>query len=207
MSLLEAQMREAAKNFEFERAASLRDKIRSLKQRDLGVISETQLPLLKTVAEAKNSEGCGGAGSGANCRDGVFEAGARKKEVEEVEEVKEKGSRSFVRDPNRIAKSRERKALTRLTFMSRLKPRPTKIESERYPLSRRKPFRSLGMTTIDGEARGHIRGGIGTRREIPRLAEQLATLAGSRKRSLRDDTVKFYRRGAYTTPRLSSSRG
>jgi hypothetical protein len=29
-----------------------------------------------------------------------------------------------------------------------------------------------------------------TRREVPRLAEQHATLIGSRKRSLRDDTVK-----------------
>src|SRR6202167_5173322 len=35
---LEAQMREAAKNFEFERAAALRDRIRALKQRDLGAI-------------------------------------------------------------------------------------------------------------------------------------------------------------------------
>src|SRR5271156_4096542 len=35
---LETQMRAAAKNFEFERAASLRDKIRALKQRDLGEI-------------------------------------------------------------------------------------------------------------------------------------------------------------------------
>ena len=33
---LETQMREAAKKFEFERAATLRDKIRVLKQRDLG---------------------------------------------------------------------------------------------------------------------------------------------------------------------------
>ncbi len=41
---LEAQMREAAKNFEFERAASLRDRIRSLKQRDLGVIAATEIP-------------------------------------------------------------------------------------------------------------------------------------------------------------------
>jgi excinuclease ABC subunit B len=41
---LESQMREAAKNFEFERAAALRDRIRSLKQRDLGVISATELP-------------------------------------------------------------------------------------------------------------------------------------------------------------------
>ncbi len=40
---LEAQMREAAKNFEFERAAALRDRIRALKQRDLGVISTTAL--------------------------------------------------------------------------------------------------------------------------------------------------------------------
>jgi excinuclease ABC subunit B len=35
---LDSQMREAAKNFEFERAAALRDRIRSLKQRDLGAI-------------------------------------------------------------------------------------------------------------------------------------------------------------------------
>ena len=38
ISQLESQMREAAKNFEFERAAALRDRIRSLKQRDLGAI-------------------------------------------------------------------------------------------------------------------------------------------------------------------------
>ncbi|MGA7786369.1 MAG: excinuclease ABC subunit UvrB, partial [Candidatus Acidiferrales bacterium] len=33
---MEAQMREAAKKFEFERAAALRDRVRGLKQRDLG---------------------------------------------------------------------------------------------------------------------------------------------------------------------------
>jgi excinuclease ABC subunit B len=43
---LESQMRAAAKNFEFERAAALRDRIRGLKQRDLGVIETT------TVTEA-----------------------------------------------------------------------------------------------------------------------------------------------------------
>jgi len=37
---LEAQMREAAKNFEFERAAALRDKVKALKQRDLSAILE-----------------------------------------------------------------------------------------------------------------------------------------------------------------------
>jgi excinuclease ABC subunit B len=35
---LESQMREAAKKFEFEKAAQLRDRIRSLKQRDLSAI-------------------------------------------------------------------------------------------------------------------------------------------------------------------------
>jgi excinuclease ABC subunit B len=48
---LENQMREAAKNFEFERAAALRDRVRSLKQRDLGVIAATQLPLISSPAE------------------------------------------------------------------------------------------------------------------------------------------------------------
>jgi excinuclease ABC subunit B len=39
---LETQMREAAKNFEFERAASLRDRMRALKRRDLGVIASSE---------------------------------------------------------------------------------------------------------------------------------------------------------------------
>jgi excinuclease ABC subunit B len=36
LAQLESQMREAAKKFEFERAASFRDRLRALKQRDLG---------------------------------------------------------------------------------------------------------------------------------------------------------------------------
>ena len=36
LAQLEVQMREAAKKFEFERAAALRDRIRTLKQRELG---------------------------------------------------------------------------------------------------------------------------------------------------------------------------
>jgi excinuclease ABC subunit B len=39
IATLETQMREAAKKFEFERAATLRDRIRSLKQRDLAALS------------------------------------------------------------------------------------------------------------------------------------------------------------------------
>ena len=35
LTKLETQMREAAKKFEFEKAAQLRDRIRSLKQQDL----------------------------------------------------------------------------------------------------------------------------------------------------------------------------
>ncbi len=43
---LETQMREAAKKFEFEKAALLRDKIRSLKQRDVTglFVSEPETP-------------------------------------------------------------------------------------------------------------------------------------------------------------------
>ena len=56
---LEAQMREAAKNFEFERAAALRDRIRALKQRDLGAIfasagtdSQAAAPVEVSTSEA-----------------------------------------------------------------------------------------------------------------------------------------------------------
>jgi excinuclease ABC subunit B len=48
---LEVQMREAAKNFEFERAAALRDRIRGLKQRDLGVIARTHVPVAPAETE------------------------------------------------------------------------------------------------------------------------------------------------------------
>ncbi|HXX71364.1 MAG TPA: helicase-related protein, partial [Candidatus Acidoferrum sp.] len=41
---LEVQMRQAAKNFEFEQAAALRDRIRALKQRDVGVIASIEAP-------------------------------------------------------------------------------------------------------------------------------------------------------------------
>jgi excinuclease ABC subunit B len=45
LTQLEAQMREAAKKFEFEKAAQLRDRIRSLKQRDLaGLFSRDPAP-------------------------------------------------------------------------------------------------------------------------------------------------------------------
>jgi excinuclease ABC subunit B len=42
---LEAQMREVAKNFEFERAAAIRDRVRALKQRDLGAIFSSTPPI------------------------------------------------------------------------------------------------------------------------------------------------------------------
>jgi excinuclease ABC subunit B len=54
---LDAQMRDAAKNFDFERAAAIRDRIRALKQRDLGVISSTELPApLPQSAEPQPAE-------------------------------------------------------------------------------------------------------------------------------------------------------
>ena len=47
---LEAQMREAAKKFEFERAAALRDRIRDLKQRDLGLVAASVAAVASSVA-------------------------------------------------------------------------------------------------------------------------------------------------------------
>jgi len=52
---LEGQMRAAAKNFEFERAAALRDRIRGLKQRDLGLIETTPVPPVPATQPAVNS--------------------------------------------------------------------------------------------------------------------------------------------------------
>jgi excinuclease ABC subunit B len=50
---LETQMREAAKKFEFEKAAQLRDRIRSLKQRDVsGLFSSTPSPAEPPPPEA-----------------------------------------------------------------------------------------------------------------------------------------------------------
>jgi excinuclease ABC subunit B len=52
LNQLETQMREAAKKFEFEKAAQLRDRIRTLKQRDLaGLFPRNSTPL--TLAEAQ----------------------------------------------------------------------------------------------------------------------------------------------------------
>jgi len=51
---LESQMREAAKKFEFERAAGLRDRIRALKRRDLGEIFASSTPI--QIGEAASAE-------------------------------------------------------------------------------------------------------------------------------------------------------
>jgi len=52
---LEAQMREAAKNFEFERAAAIRDRVRALKQRDLGAIFASTPPIEVESSPAPSS--------------------------------------------------------------------------------------------------------------------------------------------------------
>jgi excinuclease ABC subunit B len=54
---LETQMREAAKKFEFERAAALRDRIRDLKQRDLGFVSATPIPAVASSADVPGDGG------------------------------------------------------------------------------------------------------------------------------------------------------
>jgi excinuclease ABC subunit B len=51
---LESQMREAAKKFEFEKAAQLRDRIRSLKQRDLAGQFSTEPAAAAAAADAAN---------------------------------------------------------------------------------------------------------------------------------------------------------
>jgi excinuclease ABC subunit B len=50
---LEAQMREAAKKFEFERAAGLRDRIRDLRQRDLGLVAASVAAVAASVASTE----------------------------------------------------------------------------------------------------------------------------------------------------------
>jgi excinuclease ABC subunit B len=55
LQTLEAQMREAAKKFEFEKAAQLRDRIRALKQRDIaGLYSKEAPSVTPDSAEASN---------------------------------------------------------------------------------------------------------------------------------------------------------
>src|ERR1700691_5591207 len=55
---LETQMRDAAKNFEFERAASIRDRVRALKQRDFGAIfSSIAIDATTATAAGENVTG------------------------------------------------------------------------------------------------------------------------------------------------------
>jgi excinuclease ABC subunit B len=60
---LEIQMREAAKNFDFERAAALRDRVRALKQRDLGAIFSPATD--STVAAPPDAPGLAASASAA----------------------------------------------------------------------------------------------------------------------------------------------
>jgi excinuclease ABC subunit B len=62
LSQLEIQMREAAKKFEFERAAALRDRIRALKQRDLsGFFSAAAEPVIADAVVATKPSTAGPA--------------------------------------------------------------------------------------------------------------------------------------------------
>lgn len=54
---LETQMREAAKKFEFEKAAQLRDRIRSLKQKDLAGLFSIELAPAETKEQNSKSSG------------------------------------------------------------------------------------------------------------------------------------------------------
>jgi excinuclease UvrABC helicase subunit UvrB len=52
---LEAQMREAAKKFEFEKAAQLRDRIRALKQKDLAGLFSTEAAPAEVTQKSSGS--------------------------------------------------------------------------------------------------------------------------------------------------------
>ena len=80
---METQMHEAAKKFEFERAAALRDRIRSLRQRDLGAIFA--VPPLEIAASTPVSSPAGegvapsGNSKAASSQDDLSETPARTK--------------------------------------------------------------------------------------------------------------------------------
>ncbi|MFZ0739120.1 MAG: excinuclease ABC subunit UvrB [Candidatus Acidiferrales bacterium] len=80
---METQMHEAAKKFEFERAAALRDRIRSLRQRDLGAIFAAPLLEIAASAPVSSPAGEGVAPSGnskeASSQDDLSETPARTK--------------------------------------------------------------------------------------------------------------------------------
>jgi excinuclease ABC subunit B len=52
---LETQMREAAKKFEFEKAAQLRDRIRALKQKDVAGLFSIEVAPAETVEKRSGS--------------------------------------------------------------------------------------------------------------------------------------------------------
>jgi UvrB/UvrC motif-containing protein len=66
-------MREAAKNFDFERAAALRDRVRALKQRDLGAIFAPAGP--ETDSRAATQKGVSASDVSAGPAAGVDDSG------------------------------------------------------------------------------------------------------------------------------------
>jgi hypothetical protein len=70
-------MREAAKNFDFERAAALRDRVRALKQRDLGAIfAPAGTDSQPALTEVSASEVSGGPAAGVDDAGGEAEVPA-----------------------------------------------------------------------------------------------------------------------------------
>lgn len=62
---LEAQMREAARKFEFERAAQIRDRVRALKQRDLGPLFDAATTSSEKPQPEESKKAASGAASSA----------------------------------------------------------------------------------------------------------------------------------------------
>jgi excinuclease ABC subunit B len=99
---LETQMREAAKNFDFERAAALRDRVRALKQRDLGAIFS---PATDSTAAAP--PGAPGLAASASVAAKAEESGAADETVSSIVPATEPSSNaeaSPVKKRSRVAK-------------------------------------------------------------------------------------------------------
>ncbi len=96
---LEAQMREAAKKFEFERAAALRDRIRDLKQRDLGFVAAPTAAVAASVSSDEASDK--GAGNGRQMGDPEVDRGEPLVNSEAAASAAAASARSVRRRPRR----------------------------------------------------------------------------------------------------------
>jgi excinuclease ABC subunit B len=91
---LETQMRAAAKNFEFEKAAALRDRIRAMKQRDMFAIFGAADPITTATDAAPAAGASGNGAAGAPAQDATTAAVAAEVSGVNAEPGRRHGSRA-----------------------------------------------------------------------------------------------------------------